>query len=158
MKRHPFRTVFRRILTTAVVLSVLSAPGLQVARAAETYLAAGEAPAAPRKWKKRWVASWLAVVAVNALDIHSSRGHGEANPLLRDRSGRFSVGKASLFKLAIGGGFFASQALVMRASPGKDYYRPFTIANTVAAGGLAGVVVHNYSLPAPKPRPVVPAP
>jgi hypothetical protein len=139
-------------------LLILLAPAAQICRAADVYIDAGQAQPAPHHWRKRWVASWLAVIAVNALDLHSSRGHGEANPLLRNSSGRFSVGKASLFKLAIGGGFFASQALVMRASRKKDYYRPFTIANTVAAGGLAGVVVHNYSLPAPRPRVAAPAP
>src|SRR5712692_6303972 len=158
MKQRSFRISLRRILTTWTGFLILLAPAAQIGRAADTPIDAGDVRTAPRHWKKRWVASWLAVIAVNALDLHSSRGHGEANPLLRNSSARFSVGKASLFKLAIGGGFFASQALVMRANPEKDYYRPFTIANTVAAGGLAGVVVHNYSLPAPKPRIAVPAP
>ena len=92
----------------------------------------------------------MALAAINALDVHSSQGHGEANPLFRSPSGRFSTGKALLFKSAIGGGLFASEFLVMRVQPKKDYYKPFTVANTVAAGGLAGVVVHNYSLPAPR--------
>jgi hypothetical protein len=62
-----------------------------------------------RKWKKAWIASWVAFAAVSALDAHSSQGRREANPLLRNGDGRFSNGKASLFKAALGGGFFAFQ-------------------------------------------------
>jgi hypothetical protein len=102
------------------------------------------------KWKKRWIATWLAVAVLNSLDIQSSRGHGEANPWLRNSSGRFSAGKAILLKSAIGGGLFATEWWIVRRNPRKDYYKPFTVLNTVAAGGLAGVVVHNYSLAPPR--------
>ncbi len=99
-------------------------------------------------WKKRWIASWVALVAVNALDIHSSRGHGEANPMFRGPGGRFATGKTVLIKAGIGGGFFAAQFWAVRRNPEAD--KPLTLANTVAAGALAGVAVHNYSLPAPR--------
>lgn len=104
------------------------------------------------KWKKRWIGSWLAVAAVSALDIHSSQGHGEANPLFRTSSGQFAGGKATLIKSAIGGGLFVSQLLIIRARPGNDCYKPFTVVNTVTAAALGGVVVRNYSLPAPARR------
>ena len=102
------------------------------------------------KWKKRWIASWIAVAVVNALDIHSSLGHGEANPLYRSPAGRFAPGREILIKSAIAGGFFGFQLAVVRGHPEKDYYKTFALANTVAAGGLAGVAAHNYSLPAQK--------
>lgn len=104
--------------------------------------------------KKQWVASWLAVAAANVLDVHSSQGRREANPLLRDSSGRFSVGKASLIKAAVTGGFFAVQWGVVRSRPESGVVRGFTIANTVAAGGLGAVAVRNYALGPPGPRPV----
>jgi len=101
-------------------------------------------------WKKRWIASWVALVAVNALDLHSSRGHGEANPMFRAPDGRFATGKAALIKAGIGGSFFAAQFWAVRGKPDADHYKPLTLANTVAAGALAGIAAHNYSLPAPR--------
>jgi hypothetical protein len=112
-----------------------------------------ETPAS-RPWKKRWLVSSAALVAVNFLDVHSSRGLGEANPLLRDASGRFATRRAILLKGAITGGFLAFQYGLMRAHPEKNYYRVFTVANAVAAGSLGAVVAHNYRLPAPPARQV----
>ena len=40
-----------------------------------------------RKWKKTWIASWIAFAAVNMLDTHSSVGRPELNPLLLARTG-----------------------------------------------------------------------
>ena len=111
------------------------------------------------RWKKRWIASWLAVAAVNALDMHSSMGHREANPLLRNREGRFSVGKGLALKGAIFGGFFTLQYAITRTNPEGSAYKPLTITNGIIAGGFGGVAAHNYSLPTPRlaPAAVVPA-
>ena len=128
------------------VFALLAVLGAQQASAADV-----QSPARG-KWTKKWIASWVALAAVNAFDIHSSRGHREANPLFRDSSGRFAPRKAFLIKSAIAGGFFASQLWVIRSHPEKDYSKPFTLANTVAAGGLGAVAVHNYSLRLPPPR------
>lgn len=110
----------------------------------------------PRPWKKRWLVSSAALVAVNLLDVHSSRGLGEGNPLLRDASGRFATRRAVLLKGAITGGFLAFQYGLMRAHPEKNYYRVFTVANTLATGSLGAVVAHNYALPE-RPSRTVPA-
>lgn len=105
------------------------------------------------KAKKRWIASWVALAAVSALDVHSSRGHLEANPLFRDHAGRFAPRRAIAIKSALAGGFFAVQLWKVRSRPEKDYYRPFALANGIAAGGLGAVAAHNYSLPAPRRGP-----
>ena len=154
MQTHPARSVSRRLLATVAILCAAIALAAQNASAADSGAFATTNPAtSSHKWKKRWIASWVALAALNTLDIHSSRGHGEANPLFRNSSGRFAPGKAAMFKLAIGGGFLGAQLLAMRSNPEKDFYKPFTVANTVALGGLGGVVAHNYSLPPPKPQP-----
>ncbi len=140
-----FRNHARR-LAALTIAALLLAPAF--ARAEAPFDSPQQASDNTRKWKKRWIASWIAVVAVNALDVQSSRGHFESNPLVRDSSGRFAPGKAATLKLAIGGAFFGTQLLWMRTHPEKRNYKPFTIANTVAAGALAGVAAHNYSLPA----------
>jgi hypothetical protein len=75
----------------------------------------------------------------------------ETNPLYRGSSGRFDAGRAILFKSAIGGAIFASQYLICRSQPQRNYYKGFSIANTVGAGALAAVAAHNYSLPVPSP-------
>ena len=149
----------------AGVMALLMTTGVTAAGRAASPAAAAALPETVEEnareratWKKRWIASWVALAAVSVLDVHSSRGHGEANPLFRDQQGRFAPRKAALIKSAIAGGFFSYQMWRLRAHPEKNYYAPFTIANGVTAGALGGVVAHNYSLPRPAPRPVaVPA-
>ena len=36
------------------------------------------------RWRKAWIASWVAFAAANILDARSSQGKYEANPLLRN--------------------------------------------------------------------------
>lgn len=143
-----------RVFGLALLLCVLL--GLSKPAAAQALTAqsmpqdtddAGSSEAARGKWKRRWIASWIALAAVNALDVSSSVGHAEANPLYRNSSGRFDVGKAILIKSAIGGAIFTTQWLASRSQTRKNLYKPFTIVNTVGAGALAGVAAHNYSLP-----------
>lgn len=153
MKLLRVRSVFWILSSTALwcCLAAVSVGAGQASAADGGGQTTAESAARTRKaWKKRWIFSWLAVAAVHALDIHSSQGYRETNPLLRNRSGQFATGKALLLKSAISGGFFASQLLVMRRRPEGNYYKPFTIANTVGAAGLGAVAAHNYSLPPPK--------
>lgn len=143
----------RRVSLGGIGLTVICLATTLGAEAGRAEAAPAAAPviAAPkpaRKWSKAWLASVGAVAAVNFLDIHSSRGHREANPLFRDRQGRFATGKAIAIKSAIAGGLVGTQWLWMKTHPEKQYYQPFTLINTVAAGGLGAVAGHNYSLPA----------
>ncbi len=69
--------------------------------------------------------------------------------MFRGPDGRFATGRAALIKVGIGGGFFAAQYWAVRRNSDADRYKPLTLANTVAAGALAGVAAHNYSLPSP---------
>ena len=154
-KRNP-QSIFCEVLRTAAAFCLLSALGAEAAHAEHPAsmvqspaVSPATSPVVRGQWKKRWIASWLAVAAVSTLDIYSSRGHGEANPLFRSRSGQFASGKATLVKSAIGGSFFLSQLVVIRAHPERDSYKPFALVNTAAAAGLGGIVAHNYSLPAP---------
>jgi hypothetical protein len=112
----------------------------------------GDAGREPRTGKKRWIASWLLLAAANILDVHASQGHREANPLFRDRHGRFDTGKAVMIKGALAGGFFSYQIWRLRTNPVKNYYPAFSLANSVAATAVAGLAVHNYRLPEPVSR------
>ncbi len=104
-------------------------------------------PRKQKRWKKAWIASWIAFAAVNFLDAHSSAGKRELNPLLSNSQGRFSARKAALIKSAVGGGFFAVQWWMARKNRDADYYRTFTIANSAMTAGLGTVAVHNYGVP-----------
>ncbi len=136
----------------ACLTVLLGAAALAAAEPGAGFAPAPAARPTHSRWQKRWIASWLAIAAVNAFDISSSRGHQEANPLFRGADGRFAPGKAALIKTAIGGGFFATQFWLARRHPERDCYKPFAVANSVVAGGLAGVAVHNYRLPPPPSR------
>ena len=149
----------RTAMAAVILAAAMAAPG--AARAASEEAAAvgaGEALAQTpwperARWKKRWIATWIAVAAVNVMDIHSSLAHGEANPLYRGRNGRFAPGKALAIKSAIAGGLLAGQLVVIRSNPEKNYFQPFTVTNAVTAGALSGVVARNYSLPKPAGAP-----
>lgn len=99
-----------------------------------------------RRWKKAWIGSWIAFAAVNVLDAHSSQGHGEANPFLRDSNGGFANGKATAVKGALGAGFFLFQRHLVQRGPNRNYYKTFTIANTAATGAMGAVAANNYTL------------
>jgi hypothetical protein len=153
--------MYIRVALLVLLLTTMIPAGVGRAAAPEPVLGPGRSTvdASPERatWKKRWIASWVALAAVNVLDVHSSMGHGEANPLFRDNQGRFAPGKTILIKSAIAGGFFSYQLWRVRAHPEKNSYVPFTIMNGIAAGALGGVAAHNYSLPRPAPAPAVPA-
>ena len=99
-----------------------------------------------RRWRHRWIATWAAFAVVNALDLHSSAGKRELNPMLRNSDGTFSTSKGLAFKGALGGGLFAVQSLVIHANPEKNYYKPFTFANGAVTGAMGAVVHHNYGV------------
>ncbi len=131
---------FEQVLQQSVATN-FTAPVVSIARSEEHAQPAG------RKWKKAWIASWVAFAVVNALDAHSSQGRREANPLLRGNNGQFSNGKAALIKGALGGGFFAWQVWTARKHPEVNYYKTFTLSNTAVTGGLGLIAARNYSLP-----------
>jgi hypothetical protein len=99
-----------------------------------------------RYWKGIWIATWVAFVAVNVLDAHSSSGRLEGNPLLRDSYGVFSGRKALVVKSAAGGGFFALQCWLAHKNPSENYYKTFSVATGAATAALGAVAVRNYSV------------
>ena len=146
------RRLRQKVAGLAMLLCLLlSLNGLAFAQAliAQTNNDAGSSEAARGRWKRRWIGSWIALAAVNAVDVSSSVGRTEANPLYRNSTGRFDVGKAILIKSAIGAAIFTTQWLTSRSQIKKNLYKPFTIVNTAGAGALAGAAAHNYSLPPP---------
>lgn len=93
-----------------------------------------------RVW--RWSLAALATGA--SLDVASSWGRYEANPLARDATGRFSPVRGLALKAGVGAGLW----LLGRKSP-----KAGTVANLTAAGIWAGAALHNWrTSKAPKSR------
>jgi hypothetical protein len=104
-----------------------------------------------RRWKKRWWATVALLAAANAVDVHSSRGLGEANPLLRGSQGQINLPKTVLIKSAATGGFVILEALLLKRMPASHLEKPFAITNAVAAGAIAFTAARNYRIPRSQP-------
>lgn len=102
-----------------------------------------------RNWKKLWVVTVVALAAANAADVHSSSGLWEANPLLRDQTGRLHARKAIVIKSAASGGFVLLEAILLKKMPGRGLYKPFALTNMTAAGVVSASAVRNYRIPRP---------
>jgi hypothetical protein len=96
------------------------------------------------KWAKRlWKASIAAVAAGSAVDIHSSLGKPEANGILANRQGVFSMQGIGL-KLVIAGAAVGTQQYLLHKHPAASGYKTGALINFAVAGTLGGVAVHNY--------------
>jgi hypothetical protein len=93
--------------------------------------------------RRMYLFSVAAFNAVNILDITSSYGKQELNPLLAGNNQRFDMSSAGK-KLAMVGAIDASQIFALRRQPATR--RRLAIANFVMSGILAGVVAHNYGI------------
>jgi len=88
---------------------------------------------ANRPWKKAWIVSGGAVIAVNVLTSRSSVGRYETNPLLRDSQGRFNTRRAVMIKSAASGGMLMLQAVLHKRTPEQSLEKPSTVVNFAAA-------------------------
>ena len=87
---------------------------------------------------------WSSVAAVTAaqtLDMHSSWGKYEANPLLRSPDGRFGV-RGVAVKSSIAVGSLGVQTLILRKWPKAR--KAAVVINFAAAGAISVVAVRNY--------------
>jgi hypothetical protein len=97
-----------------------------------------------KKSRSLFWASVVAVVAASLLDVASSRGGVETNPMLRSSNGTFDTGKALLFKSAATGGMLAVEAWALHKSPSSG--RSAAVVNFVTAGGVAGLAARNWKV------------
>lgn len=95
-------------------------------------------------WKKRWLVSSLALAGAETMDVVSSNGAQEANPLLRGAGGQFSLSKGIALKAGAVGALMLFEAFTLRRPGGGGDYKPFTIVNSAAAAGFAAVAAHNF--------------
>ncbi len=134
-----------------MIAAVLLVCGIGYASAQPLSAAPGQA-----RWRRWWIGSTLALAGAEALDVASSRGAQEANPLLRGAGGQFNTAKAIALKGVFTGGALLMEALALHHHHRADQFKMFATANTAGAAGLAAVAVHNFrvnsgaaSLPSP---------
>lgn len=103
-------------------------------------LFAAERESRPRS-RRWWVASVAALLGAHAVDVASSYGRQETNPLLRSGSGRFDARSMGI-KMGIVGGVLAVQCLALRKAP--EAHRTLAITNFVGAGAMAAIAARNW--------------
>ena len=106
-----------------------------------------------RRW---WIGSTLALAGAEVLDVASSRGAQEANPLLRGAGGQFDTVRGIALKGVFTGAALLFEAFALRHHHTAGQFKMFAIANTAGAVGLAAVAVHNFRVnsgPASQPSP-----
>lgn len=108
-----------------------------------------QAVEARKRSRRLWWASVALVVAASVLDVASSRGGVEANPLLRGRNGSFNTGRAVMLKSIAMGGMVATEALVLRRSPMSA--RDAALVNFATAGTISGLAIRNLKLQPAEP-------
>jgi hypothetical protein len=94
---------------------------------------------------RMWKASVVALAAAQVVDIHSSMGLRELNPLLQSRTGTFDAGKGIALKAALVGAAVGTQWLVMRTTGGRGK-KAFAVVNFIMAGTTAATAVRNYGI------------
>ncbi len=104
-------------------------------------------------WKKRWLMSSVALAGAETLDVVSSNGAQEANPLLRGAGGQFSLTKGIALKAGAVGALMLFEAFTLRRPGGSENYKAFTIVNGAAAAGFGAVAAHNFHVNSTSPPP-----
>lgn len=105
-----------------------------------TCIAQGQAK---RPWRKAWIVSVGALVAVNVLDARSSAGRYETNPLLRDSQGRFNTRRTVMVKSAASGGMLLLQVALHRRLPEQSLEKPCALVNFAAAAAVGATAYRN---------------
>jgi hypothetical protein len=99
-----------------------------------------------RPGERLWRASVAALAVTNVMDVQSSWGKRELNPLLANGQGRFGR-EGVLIKLGIQGSVLAAQYLVLRRRPSAAFYRTLALINFGNASVTGSVAVRNYGIP-----------
>jgi len=108
-----------------------------------------EPPRAPQHTGKvLWRASVAALAAANAMDIRSSWGKNELNPLLSGNNRTFGS-EGALLKLGIVGGTFVLESLVLRHHPKPKIYRSLAFVNFGVATVTGATAIRNFGVPRP---------
>ena len=101
------------------------------------------APSADSKARTAWKRSLLAVAASQSLDVASSYGLRELNPLLASSDGRFG-GRAASIKLGTTAAVVALEYVLVKKYPKTA--RVFSKLNWSSSALTTGLAVHNFAI------------
>jgi hypothetical protein len=129
--------------STLVVLLILSAAASVAFAGSDAVLLEHPRPGEQSSSKRSrwWKASVALLAASSAVDAHSSWGRMEANPVLRNGSGRFGMQGVAI-KAMVLGGVVGAQYLLLRKGPQAERFG--TVTNVVFSGVLVGAAVSNH--------------
>jgi hypothetical protein len=119
---------------------------------AQSIPASGAAPdREPVISRRVWYASLAALAVANTLDIHSSLGKRERNPLLAGPDGRFTT-RGSAIKIGIQVPFLVYQLWFHKRHARSFGYKAFAASNFAVSGSFIGASARNYGIPQPELR------
>lgn len=135
------------VLLAATVLPSVNAQDL-LAPTSRNYLVQSQPPISKerpesQKSYRAWQISLVPVAASQALDIYSSRGLHELNPVLAAPDQRFG-GQAALIKLGIAGALVGVEYIVVRKHPGAA--KLLWKLNVASAAVTGATAAHNFSI------------
>jgi hypothetical protein len=102
-----------------------------------------ELPAPKASITTSWKWSLAPLAASQALDITSSYGMRELNPLLAGSRGQFGI-QSAVLKVGATAGLIGIEYLIVKAHPASA--RIFTKVNWAATALTTGFAVHNFSI------------
>jgi hypothetical protein len=133
-------------MRTFIVLSLLFAGLAHTEDAVTLVRPLTPSPLSPVSGKVLWRASLTSLAVANVMDVHSSWGKYELNPLLSGTNRTFGRDGA-LLKMAFQGGLMGVEYLVTRGHASGRLYRALAFINFGAAGVIGSTAIHNYSMP-----------
>lgn len=92
---------------------------------------------------RNWKVSLVPVFASQTIDVASSYGMRELNPMLADANGRFG-GKGAVIKLGATAAIIAVEYLIIRKHPKAA--RAFSKLNWAGSAVTTGIAMHNYAI------------
>jgi len=121
-----------------------SAPPFPAVDTADVHRTVSDVPTSAAK--RLYVGSMLSAIGTNALDIYSSYGKRELNPMLQASNGTFNS-RSVLTKAGMVSALEVPQIFLMRHSARR--MRLFAVANFAMSAALAGMSAHNFAVPGP---------
>lgn len=95
--------------------------------------------------KKLWISSIAAIGIAGAMDVQSSWGKHELNPVLSGTNGSIGA-RGALIKLGVQGGIVGLECLVLHRRPTRQMFRAFSIINFGDAAATGAIAAHNYTI------------
>lgn len=93
--------------------------------------------------QKAWKRSFVPLLASQSLDVASSYGMHELNPVLSDSTGAFGM-RATSVKFGVVGAFIGVEYLLVRKHPGAA--KVLSKLNWAAAVVTTGFAAHNFAI------------